>query len=634
MYNKTSRSGGCSVDHGANKTQIGYVETDPSGRYGRFREILGKGAMKTVYRAFDEVLAMEVAWNQVKINDVFRSPDELQRLYCEVHLLKNLNNDSIIRFYTSWIDVDRRTFNFITEMFTSGTLREYRQKYQRVDIRAVKNWARQILQGLVYLHGHDPPVIHRDLKCDNIFVNGHLGQVKIGDLGLAAILRGSQHAHSVIGTPEFMAPELYEEDYNELVDIYSFGMCVLEMLTSEYPYGECSNPAQIYKKVTSGKLPKAFYRIEDTEAQRFVGKCLENVSKRLPAKELLLDPFLASDEMDLLPNSSNIPCKNLNTDGTLVVDLVPPYEDVPTKSTNMTITGTMNPEDDTIFLKVQISDKDGHTGNIYFPFDIVNDTPIEVALEMVKELEITDWEPMEISEMIEEEISSLVPNWMEQRVSPKFHHQHSFYYEEGDNNDVDDDDDDGDGDGIHHPFYSNTPPSSSSHASSLPALISSFENQFRIGNNENPTQHTWLQQENLSDHDDASSVNSFKYSNIDYFSGNEDDFDSSLRGGEPLLITRTHKSTRFCPAANANTNPRHCKERVDSWEACSSSHQSRVTRMRSMMDVRSQLLHRSLVEEINKRRLFKTVGAVENIGYYEPGAAGGGFCGRPSGSRS
>lgn len=75
----------------------------------------------------------------------------------------------------------------------------YRQKYKRVNIKAVKNWARQILHGLVYLHEHDPPVIHRDLKCDNIFVNGNLGQVKIGDLGLAAFLRNSQPAHSVIG---------------------------------------------------------------------------------------------------------------------------------------------------------------------------------------------------------------------------------------------------------------------------------------------------------------------------------------------------------------------------------------------------------------------------------------------------
>lgn len=48
-----------------------------------------------------------------------------------------------------------------------------------------------------------------------------------------------------------MAPEMYDEEYNELVDIYSFGMCLLEMVTFEYPYCECKNPAQIFKKVTS-----------------------------------------------------------------------------------------------------------------------------------------------------------------------------------------------------------------------------------------------------------------------------------------------------------------------------------------------------------------------------------------------
>ena len=56
---------------------------------------------------------------------------------------------------------------------------------------------------------------------------------------------------SSTGTPEFMAPEVYEEEYNELVDIYSFGMCVLEMVTFEYPYSECTHPVQIYKKVIS-----------------------------------------------------------------------------------------------------------------------------------------------------------------------------------------------------------------------------------------------------------------------------------------------------------------------------------------------------------------------------------------------
>jgi WNK lysine deficient protein kinase len=74
--------------------------------------------------------------------------------------------------------------------------------------------------------------------------------VKIGDLGLAT-LKNRSFAKSVIGTPEFMAPEMYEEHYDEGVDVYAFGMCMLEMATSEYPYSECMGPAQIYKKVIS-----------------------------------------------------------------------------------------------------------------------------------------------------------------------------------------------------------------------------------------------------------------------------------------------------------------------------------------------------------------------------------------------
>lgn len=48
-----------------------------------------------------------------------------------------------------------------------------------------------------------------------------------------------------------MAPEMYEERYTEKVDIYAFGMCVLEMMTGEYPYNECKTPASIFKKVVS-----------------------------------------------------------------------------------------------------------------------------------------------------------------------------------------------------------------------------------------------------------------------------------------------------------------------------------------------------------------------------------------------
>jgi WNK lysine deficient protein kinase len=174
-----------------------FVEVDPTGRYGRYNEVLGKGASKTVYRAFDEYEGIEVAWNQVKLYDFLQSPEDLERLYCEIHLLKTLKHKNIMKFYTSWVDTANRNINFVTELFTSGTLRQYRLRHKRVNIRAMKHWCRQILRGLHYLHSHDPPVIHRDLKCDNIFVNGNQGEVKIGDLGLAAILRKSHAAHCV-----------------------------------------------------------------------------------------------------------------------------------------------------------------------------------------------------------------------------------------------------------------------------------------------------------------------------------------------------------------------------------------------------------------------------------------------------
>ena len=72
-----------------------------------------------------------------------------------------------------------------------------------MDVRALKNWSKQILEGLLYLHTLDPPVIHRDLKCDNIFVNGNQGEVKIGDLGLSTILRKARSGQGVVGESTF-----------------------------------------------------------------------------------------------------------------------------------------------------------------------------------------------------------------------------------------------------------------------------------------------------------------------------------------------------------------------------------------------------------------------------------------------
>ena len=77
--------------------------------------------------------------------------------------------------------------------------RRYRKRHKYIDEEVLKRWAWQILCGLVYLHGHNPPILHRDLKCDNIFINGSQGVVKIGDLGLATLLRARTAPQSVLG---------------------------------------------------------------------------------------------------------------------------------------------------------------------------------------------------------------------------------------------------------------------------------------------------------------------------------------------------------------------------------------------------------------------------------------------------
>jgi len=271
------------------------VETDPTGRYHRYDDVLGRGAYKTVYKGFDGEEGIEVAWNQIRVNKIVKTEEEKERLFQEVDLLKELSHKSIIKFYASWIDEKTQDVNFITEMFTSGTLRQYRKRHKKLDEKVIKSWTRQILRGLLYLHGHDPPIIHRDLKADNIFVNGNQGELKIGDLGLATLLRTTQGATSVLGTPEFMAPELYEEDYDERVDIYALGMCLLELVTFEYPYQECENAAQIYKKVSSGIRPASLEKKlwEGKEGlKHFIMTCISDIEDRPSARELLESDYL------------------------------------------------------------------------------------------------------------------------------------------------------------------------------------------------------------------------------------------------------------------------------------------------------------------------------------------------------
>ncbi|KAK3842986.1 MAG: kinase-like domain-containing protein, partial [Linnemannia gamsii] len=269
------------------------LETDPSNRFQRLSEVLGEGAYKHVYRAFDQEEGVEVAWNQLRIDHLTKK--EAQKILSEIEILQSIRNDHIINFYASWSTKapnGGERIVFVTELMSSGTLKQYLKKTLKGALKpkVLKSWCRQILHGLVYLHTHNPPIIHRDLKCDNIFINGNNGQLKIGDLGLA-VVRHRTHVSSVLGTPEFMAPELYDEKYDEKVDIYAFGMCVLEMasVTKEYPYSECTNQAQIYRKVTKGIKPQSLDHVKDQETKDFINRCLDHDDRTRPSAQELLD---------------------------------------------------------------------------------------------------------------------------------------------------------------------------------------------------------------------------------------------------------------------------------------------------------------------------------------------------------
>lgn len=97
-----------------------FAEVDPTGRYGRYTDLLGSGSVKKVYRAFDQEEGIEVAWNQVRLKNFSEDPIVIDRLSSEIQLLSTLKNKNIVVLYNVWEDDENDTLNFITEVCTSG----------------------------------------------------------------------------------------------------------------------------------------------------------------------------------------------------------------------------------------------------------------------------------------------------------------------------------------------------------------------------------------------------------------------------------------------------------------------------------------------------------------------------------
>lgn len=182
------------------------IGVSPCGRFFKYDKEVGRGSFKTVYRGLDTQTGVAVAWCELLDKKVNKS--ERQRFREEADMLKKLQHPNIVRFYNYWEASAGKKKNIVlvTELMLSGTLKSYLRRFKKITPKVLKSWCRQILKGLYFLHSRSPPIIHRDLKCDNIFITGTTGSIKIGDLGLAT-LKNRSYAKSVIGTPEFMVSE-------------------------------------------------------------------------------------------------------------------------------------------------------------------------------------------------------------------------------------------------------------------------------------------------------------------------------------------------------------------------------------------------------------------------------------------
>ncbi|XP_036593352.1 serine/threonine-protein kinase WNK2 isoform X11 [Trichosurus vulpecula] len=363
------------------------VATSPDGRFLKFDIELGRGSFKTVYKGLDTETWVEVAWCELQDRKLTKL--ERQRFKEEAEMLKGLQHPNIVRFYDFWESCTKgkRCIVLVTELMTSGTLKTYLKRFKVMKPKVLRSWCRQILKGLLFLHTRTPPIIHRDLKCDNIFITGPTGSVKIGDLGLATLKRAS-FAKSVIGTPEFMAPEMYEEHYDESVDVYAFGMCMLEMATSEYPYSECQNAAQIYRKVTCGIKPASFEKVHDPEIKEIIGECIcKNKEERYEIKDLLGHAFFAEDTG-------------------VRVELA--EEDHGRKSSIALRLWVEDPK--------KLKGKPKDNGAIEFTFDLEKETPDDVAQEMIESGFFHESDVKIVAKSIRDRVALI--QWRRERIWP------------------------------------------------------------------------------------------------------------------------------------------------------------------------------------------------------------------------
>ena len=228
------------IDLGSDRTLKGVVaEQMVFSRY-KLRQVLGRGGMGVVWRAWDQRLEREVALKFLpeEINADLAALDELKR---ETKRCLELTHRNIIRIY-DFIE-DKEAAAIAMEYVDGKTLTELRvEKETRVfEVSEIKAWIGEVCAGLHYAH-QEVGVVHRDLKPTNLMLTSKK-QVKIADFGIAQSMSDSmtrltmRRVSSTSGTPAYMSPQqLGGESPKASDDVYAMGVTIFELLTSKPPF--------------------------------------------------------------------------------------------------------------------------------------------------------------------------------------------------------------------------------------------------------------------------------------------------------------------------------------------------------------------------------------------------------------